>query len=371
MSIAYREIIPENYKSSYGEFDVVDFVAQFPQEMMNLNSIRLTGRVKVLDENGAEITTEKVLLDKLVGAHSFIEGIQTFVAGVSVENLGQDYPRMVKMLTSATERPSDMNRAENVCELKAPSDGLAMAVLRGEQVAKDNAGAVHKEDSDFSIKPVFCLNQVFSDRKNLSSSKVGDVRVSISLARNMSALYGLSVKSAYSYQLSDLRLCFTTYPDDMSAEPILFKRRMSLKQSFASNNAQLNFNVPMQVAKFYGSFQTQEHENKPQINNLQLERPYNIKELQYLWNNSTNEYISYQLRSNSEILERAIDAVADTGKNSASMGNLESNEAYLIGMNLDDYVDLSSNKMSVVINSDQPSGQPMLLYMFFEGVSKL
>jgi len=371
MSISYREIIPENYKESYTEFDVIDYVAQFPNEKMNLNSIRWTGSVRVYDENNVRITTENVLLDPLVGAHSFIENINTSVSGVNVENIGQDYPRMVKMLTSSTERPSDMNMAHNLCELKCATEGVALNLLRGEKVKKNTTGGFHEVDCDFSIKPVFCLNQVVSPVRQLSSSKLGDVRVSITLSRNMSALYGLSCQQGYSYEIVNPRLCYTTYPDDGQQGEVVFKRRISLKQSFASNLAQLNFNVPMVCSRFYGSFLKQASENKPQQNNCELQRPSNINELQYLWNNSTNEYISYQLRSNSEILERAIDSIGDTGKNSASMAKLHSNEGFIIGMDMGDNVDLSSNKMSVVIDSHQPSGEPMLLYMYFEGLGQL
>ena len=41
MTISFRRVIPENYKSSYGENDTVDFILSFPDSVLNMGSIRL------------------------------------------------------------------------------------------------------------------------------------------------------------------------------------------------------------------------------------------------------------------------------------------------------------------------------------------
>lgn len=367
--IVYHAIIPENNKSSYTEFDVVDFRAQFPNRAMNLNQLRLTGEFVVKDETGTAVNSKKCQLDNLVGSHAFFQQIQVFVGGQSIDNI-LEYPRMVKMLTSASENPADMFDSGNLCELKAPCESVAQEFLNGERIPVQHSTPVRRE-LDFSCKPMISLNQVYGDRRQLSSSKAQDVRVVVTLARNDSVVFGLDVVSGYSYELSDLRLEFTSYPDDGNTDPILYKRRMGLKQSFASQTAQLNFNYPMMANKVYGSFLFQGDENVPAKNNTALQKPPSVSTITFYYNNSTNEYISYQLRSQPEILERAIDSIGETGRNSASLMNLANNNGYLIGLNMNEFVDLMSTKLSVVIESGLLSSTPMLLVLFSEGIGEL
>ena len=367
-AIQYHSVVPENNKTLYSEFEVVDFICQFPNRKMNLNSVRLEGGIVCKDENGDVLTDEICQMDKLVGAHALFESIQTFVNGQSVDMI-HNYPRVVKMLTAASENQADMNNGMNVCELKASSNEVAAEFLRKEKIPTQLTAPVSR-NMDFSIKPMIAINQCYSDRREVSSSAVQDVRFSVTINRNNSMLFGNDVVDGYSIEVENLRLTFTSYPDDgITNQPILMKKRMSLKQSFESTSAQLNFNYPMESNKIYGSFLIQSDENQPSKNNQALNKPVNVERLNFFWNNATNEYVSYQLRSDSEILERAIDAVGDTGRNSASIANINNNNGYLIGLNLGEYLDLNSSKLSVVLESQQPV--PMLLFMVAEGVLQL
>ena len=47
MSYNYRSVIPENVKDTYEQYDQVDYVLTFQDEALNLNSVRLEGRVSV------------------------------------------------------------------------------------------------------------------------------------------------------------------------------------------------------------------------------------------------------------------------------------------------------------------------------------
>jgi hypothetical protein len=335
---------------------------------MNLNTIRLTGVLSVKDTLGAAVTTEKVQLDPLVGAHSFCESIQTFVGGQSID-LVMQYPRLVKMLTSATKNPADMFSSEHVCELKSCSNTVAQEVLRGETVPEDQATPINRSP-DFSFKPVIAINQT-SGNSQLNYSKSGDVRVVVTLARNNNTMFGLSVVDGYSYALSDLRLEYTSYPDNGDMSPITYIRRQGLKQSFASNSAQLNFSFPMLANKVYGSYLYQADENVAAKNTLALQKPPSVSSLSFFWNNSTNEYISYQLRAPVEILDRYMDAIDTAGRNSTSLSKVANNNGYGIGLHLQEYVDLMSTKLSVVCDSGLPSNQPMILHLFAEGVGQL
>ena len=169
-----------------------------------------------------------------------------------------------------------------------------------------------------------------------------------------------------------MRLEYTSYPDDGDREQaIIFKKRQGLKQSFASTSAQLNFNYPMVANKVFGSFLYQADENMPNLNTQALEKVPNVSVLGFYFNNSTNEYLSYEMRSDVEILERYIDAVGETGRNSVSLMNVANGDGWGIGLNLGSFVDLMSTKLSVVIESQLSSTTPMLLTLFAEGISQI
>lgn len=368
MSIQYHSVIPENNKTLYSEFEVVDFICQFPGRRMNLNSVRLEGSLLCKDENGDELTDEIAQMDKFTGAHNLFESIQTFVNGQSVDMV-HNYPRVVKMITASSENQADMNNASNVCELKTGSDEVATEFLRKEKIPSQHTVDVNRE-IDFSMKPMIAVNQCYSSRRSISSEQVSEVRFSVTVNRNNSIYFGNDVVDGYTMEIRDLRLTFTSFPDDgITNEPILMKKRMSLKQSFESSTAQLNFNYPMEANKIYGSFLVQSSENQPKENNVALNKPTNVERLSFFWNNSTNEYVGYQLRSDAEIIERGIDAVGDTGRNALSYANIHNNNGYIIGLNLGEYLDMMSTKMSVVLESQQAS--PMLLFMVSEGILTL
>jgi hypothetical protein len=128
----------------------------------------------------------------------------------------------------------------------------------------------------------------------------------------------------------------------------------------------------MTANKVYGSFLFQADENQPTLNNLALQKPPDQKNLTFYWNNTTNEYISYQLRSANEIIERYVDAIGEgSSNNSASLMNIANNNAWGCGLNLGEYVDLMNTKLSIVIESGLLSSTPMILFLYAEGVGRL
>jgi len=48
MSVNYSSVIPENNKSSYSEYDTIDFVMTFENQSLKLGSVRLEGDLEVL-----------------------------------------------------------------------------------------------------------------------------------------------------------------------------------------------------------------------------------------------------------------------------------------------------------------------------------
>tara|TARA_R110000796_G_scaffold2298_2_gene9121 strand:- start:5261 stop:6391 length:1131 start_codon:yes stop_codon:yes gene_type:complete len=375
MSVNYASVIPENFKDSgYGEYDNVDFVLSFQNQSLNLGSIRLEGDLDITN-NGVGLydptNHEKdIKFDNFVGAHTFIESVQTSmgqpIGGEVIENL-TEYPRYVKMKTTASTSQTDMYNSSNVCELKAPNDSLLMALLEGGVPPVAVAGEDYRVLPDFSIKPHICLN---SSSETLPHRRSGDIRVSINLNRTFGALFGLDVGATTKYLIKNLNLTYTTTEDDGSNEGIMLKTVLNIKQSILSSFSNTSSKVPAVCNSVSMSFNRQDRENVAHQNNTALFKVPNVTELQFLFNDSLNKGIAFVLRDTEETVLRYIDSFMDTGKNSLSPQKQSANDGYGIGLAFDDYIDLRTQKFNTQITSGLSSNTPLIMYMYFHSILK-
>ena len=374
MSKIFAEIIPENYLSGgYGEFNNVDFVMSFEGQTLDLGSLRLLADLEVVTTtplgylNSATNTKKQIIFDPMVGSHSFIESVQTEINGEIIESI-TEYSRMVKMMNTATQSQTDQMNASNVCELKQPFEYLTNVVMKGE-VVKNNTNEV-RVNPDFSCKLKTCLNSVDG---SLPYSRSGDIRVTVNLARIYSALYGADVDSTTNYTLKNLRMAFTSHPDDGTHnDPVTIRTMLNIKQSIQSSFSNISSKIPAVVSAVSCSFNYQSDENTPLNNNLALVKIPSVTRVQFTFNSSTNEYISYQILDDVEVIDRYIDSFKDMGVNSLSIQNLENNNGYGIGINFGgDMIDLRTQKFNTQIQSSLSSSTPLIMYMYFHSVSSI
>ena len=366
MAINYSSAIPENLRDSYSEFDTVDFVLTFDNSALQLGSIRLEGDLEVT-KNGARITaTNDLKYDRTVGAHSFIESIQTEMLGQVFENL-VEYPRLQKMYASGKNQQGDMMNTNNVCELKTPYDYFTTLLLGGNQPENQLTTPIY-EDVDFSIKLDCLLNSASSW---IPYSKTGPIRISLNLARAVSALYGRDMANDVTYSLKNLKLSYRTTMD-MSVVPdkVTLRKRMSIKSSIQSSLANVQAKVPSNsVEAMFASFQEQSHENTDFWNNLALDKIPNLDEIQFLFNDTTNQFISFVIRSNPEVLLNYVKALGETGRNAVTLKEMNNNDGYGVGVSMgDELIDLTQQKFGIQINSAISSSKPMIMYLYFQSV---
>lgn len=372
MSVIYASAIPENNKSSYGEYDTVDFVLTFENQSLQLGSLRLEGEWEV-QQDGTFLNTptnedKLIKYDNFVGAHSIIESVQTEMLGDVFENL-TDYPRLVKQYSVGRNGLNDLFNASNVCEMKTPVDTMTSVLLQGEEVIHQISTKVRR-NPDFSIKPDFLLN---SSTQQLPYNRSGPIRLSFNLARLNSVLYGLDVDANTTYAVKDLRLVYKTVPMMENKDPIMLRRRIGIKQSIQSSLANIQVKVPSDsVEAFSASFLIQSQENTARYNNVELDKLPNLKQLQFLFNDQTNASVTYLIKDNSEVIDKFIKALGDTGSNACSVSNMTNNNGYGIGLKMDGgVIDLTNQKFSVQIDSEVSNKEPYLMYMFFHTVISL
>jgi len=379
-SWTYHSVIPENNKSGtgatdgYTEFDNIDFNLDFEGRALNLNSVRLTGSVKVTDGGDLLSTSgniaKDIKLDRLVGAHAFIESISTsfFNGSNLIENL-TDYPRYVKMKNAGRKGVNQMNNGSNVCELLAPVDDMTNLILKG-STPPDNTAGTTPVDPDFSIKPEFCLNNA-SGNPVLPYSKTNSIRITVNLNRVFASLYGLDVSSTTSYRIQNLKLSFTSVPEspDMMEDKSVMRTIYNLKQSVESSFANIGVKVPEICDRVSCSFQLQSQENQAKHNNTELAKVKGLEEVQFLMNDSTNSLISFLLRDYEEVISRYIGSFYDTGKNALTANQLANNDGFGIGLDFDDFVDLRNNRFTLQLSSSiNAEADNLIIYMYFHSV---
>tara|TARA_R110002153_G_scaffold39683_2_gene114150 strand:+ start:360 stop:1529 length:1170 start_codon:yes stop_codon:yes gene_type:complete len=381
-----HEVQPEVIlDAGYGEFANIDLFLTFEGRKMLFNSVRLLFDVTTAGLAGMDnsTTARNLFFNHCAGGHGFIESIETQVAGASVENL-QEYARYVVMKTSATKSSNDLCNGSSSCEGKVATNRLSNNALKGFpsgflSEAGGNQGTIGTYTNsittgfDVSLKPDICLNN--SPNMSVAYRAVGNqpVRLSIRLARNFSALFGGDMSVAVTYALKNMRLTFASVPDDGQDEGIVLRCKTNIKASFTGNFANIQAIVPAPANAVSISFQPQANENRDKLDNYQLYMPPQISKVQFLFNDSTNKYISYQLENREEILERAIESFADTGGNEAQLYKLVGNNGFLLGLNFSEYVPLQNGqKFNVQVTSAiGTQNLPYLAYLYFHTLVEL
>ena len=366
--ITLRTAIPTNFKVEYKEFDNVDFVLAYENSSLVLGSVRVEGVVAISNNslplydttNTPSNLDRDIGVDSFVGAHAFFEGITTETNQGVIENL-VNLPRYEKMMTTGSQMTSDMFNFSNQCELKTPSREIGRSAIRG-IVPFVQMGTPRHIDPDFSIKPNIALN---SADGMLPYRRTGDIRIALNLARVASALSGLEITSTTDYSLRDLRITYRTYPDDGSNNPITLDSKLSIVQSIQSSFANLDIKVPAVVNSVSCSFNNQSEVNSLVHNNTALVKIPQLSQVIFQFNDSTNKLISYVLRDNQEVVARYIDSFQDTGKNQLSRNNMENNDGFGIGLNLNGDIDMTNQKFGVQIQSGITNNNPMTMYAYF------
>ena len=381
MSIVYHSSLPENTKATYVPFDSVDFVIYPEGRSLQLNKIRLCGEVDVQDGGNLTLIANRlkdIRMDHLVGAHCFIDQIQTEFSTQGVVEILNDYPRMVKMETSAKFDAEDMCNASQSCELKTCFPEHSRAITCGKESPKQDtitpasteptdatAGVVEK-DLDFSLKLVCCLNKA-SGNTDLDVSKTGPIKVSILLNRVQNALSGSNSSSSVSYSLKNLRMQYCSTEVAPSQVPSVMKTKYSYKQSISSSFVNIQSKVPAVCDALSITFQKQADEGAYVPNNTDLVKLPNVSEVVFTFNDSTNSLVSYTIREREEVISRYLESVSVSNKGSR-MNAIHANEAYGIGLNFRDRVDLTTQRFNTQIRSEISSAVPMVAYLYFHSL---
>lgn len=361
MSLVYHSVDPEANKSSFGEFDTVDFVISTDRNLVG-GSVRLEGVLQINSTgNTRAVIADGIYMNKRIGVHSLIEGISVKVDGSTVENISSDYPRYVHMVQSATKSMDDYFDSAELCELKAPSTDVAVGYATGHAI-RHNGGNGVPINLDFSMRPLCILNKM-SD--NLQMSRVNNtVRVSVNLARDANVIQGNGQINASNYSISEFRLTYRTV-DPSPVPQVTCESVVPIKHVLNSSFSNVGSRVPAVCNAVSASFMKLSKENQLNSDNNALESPPDLQEVQFLFNNSTNQLTQYVLDDYGQFLDGYLQSLKNKGSSDASPNNVKGNSVFGVGIDFNDNVDLTNEKFSVQVKSAVSSGNNYLMYLYF------
>ena len=367
----YCQIFPQNVKSSYTEFDQIDFVLSGQGQKLIDNTVTLCADVNITGTDPAYTAQTPIYINNLAGGHGFIASV-----AVSSVNLGQleyiaEYPKLVTAIANASLNESmDTFNSNLSCELRTPNPAISSALLYGLFSRGKTNDPIFRTAPDMSLKLNCCLNSMVGDPL-LPFAKTGDITITLQLERIVNALYGQpTVGANFTYTLSNLRLNYLTTPDDgVYSKNYTFNVYSSIRQSIQSSYANVTTKAPVLANSVFCTFIQQNNESNPGFDNLMQEYLPGVTEVQFLWNGNFSQSVVYSLNNVEEILKNYIEAIGGkVGVNNASLQCLAQNKAYGIGLKFNQPVNLAQNAFTLNIKSAIDGTSPYTIYMHFNGL---
>lgn len=375
-SLIYHRAEVENAKlNGYTEFDNLDFYLNQEGRALQQNSIRIEGDVRVLKDVGGTTTRlahdDKVYIDMSVGANCFFDTMSVEFQNSGMIEHQSEVPRYYKMTEIGAKDVNDYHNGNDLIQLKCPTAEGSATNICGTISSCDSADAGTNGlggdniDNSFSIKPKFCLNKMSDD---MSFSKSGFIKVSVSVAKVSSVLFGVGEDANMSIELRNVRVCYNSVPD--VSNNLQMRTIIGLKSSINSTFSNNQFKVNGVCDGVSTCFLRQAKENTLTENNNDMDILSGINEISWLFNDSTAQYISYVIRDKGEMLKGFVDSLKNSGHNQVNSNHNNSN--FGLGLTFPP-TDLTQQKFNLQINTNHPdiSTSPYILYMFFHSVVSL
>lgn len=367
----YASVSPEATQANgYIEYNNVDFVINVgPGRSLMRNSIRINGEIEIKPDGQTRVPAagQGCYLDYGIGIHGVVDSIQTvFSSTGSKENI-QNYARWVKMQGVGMIYEDDLTNASNLVELRGPTEIIAAKFAKGE-LTLNTGGTAVTQDLDFSMRPSCILNKMTGD--HLPFEKSGEIRLTINLARNMSALMGANQGSLSTYTLKNLHLSYQSVPNE--GDPMKMQTQMrsvyNVKSTILSGTANIAQSVPAVCDAVSCSFQRMDAENVHVVNNYDCQIVQGIRRLQFNFNDATNKFITYEESDQNSMIKRYIESFENTGHNQMLLDTFRSNNGFGVGLHFGQFADLSKTRFGIQLSSDITNVNPMNIYSYFHSL---
>jgi len=374
-AIQLHRVIPESSSETYLPYQSVDFLIDSKGRKLIKGSIRIEGSCQASVSVGGDRITNlsNVKIENHIGFHALFDSftVETEGAGV-LENL-QNYGRHMNMISRSSNTSDDLLSSQYVAEGRGPVAQNGNYVLqkvadnsfistRTTPIGGDGDSSV---DPSFSIRPSVCFNRAAGD--DYSFSKNGFIRVSCILSPAIQALYG-GAAAAKDYLLTNLALRYQTREDDGTQGVMMMKSYINVVSSVQSTSTTVSARVPSKSVNGVAiSFIAQSDVNDGSRNSYELQNLPQWENIEFLFNNSLNEYLTYVVSDQSDALSKGLEAMESAGHSSVSSKTLKGNKGTIFGLKFSEYIDLSNQRFTTnfKVGSDSITNNPMDCHLFF------
>lgn len=374
-NLVYHAIRPENEQAIYTENDQIDFILTFEGRKMIPSSLKIEGDVFITTDKSDPTNLAKMndadlhQLDRQAGAHSLFDSWTTEIQTKGViETISGDYPRCVKMFSQANLGIHDYCQADKICELRSPTD--LGASLYCKQIKDENGAIDNVNGIDFSIQPMIAVNKIQGG--NVSYDQTGHIKITTVLSRN-TCINGVARTTAdtYGHVIRNLKAKFLSVPEDNRKDQLVASNVFALKSAITSNFANISSKVPSTCTGVSMSFLKKDNEHKNPLNPCATNVPPQLSEVQFLFNDNTQNLITYVINKRNDMLEKYIRSLGGGTNNELTMTNQGLDDGFGVGVTFDELVDLSNQKFNAQITSNISNINECLVHMFFHGLMKL
>ena len=366
--VVYHSVKPQSIQEVYTSANKPEFIISVGSgRSLVPNSVRLLADVRILSDNSDSDTrsTEMRCFDKNAGGHSFVSGLNVNFSNLgNIEEISTSYPRYVAMDAVATMNEYDMLNSDKACELRGVSESYMTSISNG-ITANLTTGTDTTGDADFSIKPLCCLNKMDQNVNGLPMERTGLIRLGITLADNLDAVFGGKADVNCGYELRNLRCDYKSVPDSKTPEEIVMKVVHDFKSNILSGEATISTNVAALCDSVAINFIQNRHESVPVYNSYKLENVEGLDQCQYLFNSQSNSLVTFPISDRTEMLERFVDAMGDTSHNQVSIDKFRANCSFALGLRFDEQIDLRSNTFTLQLSTAVNQNIPVNAFFYF------
>ena len=165
------------------------------------NSVVLSFDLKVEEPSGTRCLNKQVFFNPNAGAHCYIDNVNVSTSLGQLEHISE-YSRMVAMFEVASKADNDTFNTSDACEMISTSQRQSTSYCEGSTTDGTGSSTHITEDCDVVLKPRCVLNKMSA---NLPFSKVGYVKLSITFAKILDALFTNETSPNMNYIISNLK----------------------------------------------------------------------------------------------------------------------------------------------------------------------
>lgn len=350
-------IFPDSQKPAYGNgVENIDFTIRLsPGQALLKNSMRLTGNV-IFYQQGETVfpVGSPALYDYKLGVHSLFRSMFVNTTNNGTISNINEYPEWVKLYRQRDgDRQSYCGSAVRELELSLPD-------------LRSPSNLISNEDgTNFSLYPLIPLNLCDPDSGNLTN-RSGDIMLTLTTNNPLSVLYGVEssspdgtqtilnpVTSNSGYEIRNLKLHYDVVPATPADTQTNVMTVFGSRHTVLSNNDTFSVNLPIVASAFVGAYRPLNQINVPAQNEYKFLNP-DITRLEFTYNNTTNEVISFPLRSQEEIVLNSLSALELGTKSSVTLGQLAKvdGDEFSVGLSFGEPLDLSKARLSIRTESN-------------------